>query len=63
MPKEVGEAYDQQYDVILKPKHLWLEALCVILNDKSLFVFVHEKLLEDFFANGNQDNWKIQIQL
>jgi len=63
VPKEVGKTYDQQFDVILKPNYLWLQALCVILSGKSFLVFVCEKLLEDIFANGNEDNWKIQIQL
>lgn len=56
VPKEGGEAYDQQCDVIIKPKHLRFQALCVIFNDKSFFVFIREKLLEDLFANVNQDN-------
>jgi hypothetical protein len=33
MLKEGGEAYDQQCDVIFKPKHLQLQALCVTIND------------------------------
>jgi hypothetical protein len=33
MPKEGNAAYEQQGDIILKPKHFLLQVLLVILND------------------------------
>ncbi len=36
-PKEGDVVYDQQYDTIFKLENLWLQALLVILENKTLF--------------------------
>ncbi len=46
--KEGDETYDQQCDVIFKPKHLWLQTLFVSLENKSTIVSSCEKLLASF---------------
>jgi hypothetical protein len=52
MPKEGDGAYDQQCDVILKPKHLWFQALLVPPNDKSLLCWIRENWkMINFFTN------------
>ncbi len=38
MPKEGDVAYEQQRDVILKPKYFQLQALLVIPDDTTFFV-------------------------
>jgi hypothetical protein len=49
-PKEGNEAYDKQCDINLKPEHLWLQALWVVLNDKTFFCQICEDLMKDCFA-------------
>jgi hypothetical protein len=44
MFKEGDSAYEQQCDIILKPKHFQLQVLLVILDDTTFFCQIHEDL-------------------
>jgi hypothetical protein len=44
MPKEGDIVYEQQRDVILKPKYFQLQVLLVILDDTTFFCQVNEDL-------------------
>jgi hypothetical protein len=46
MLREGDTTYNQQCDVIFKPKHLQLQALSMTFDDKSFFVSIYEKLME-----------------
>ncbi len=48
MPKERDWAYEQQCDVIFKPKHLQFKALSIIPDDITFFCHIHEKLKDIF---------------
>jgi hypothetical protein len=47
MLKEGDAAYEQQCDIIFKPKHLQLQVLSVILNDTTFFCQICEDLKKD----------------
>jgi hypothetical protein len=46
-PKERDGAYEQQRDVIFKPKHLQFKALLVILDDITFFHHIRENFEND----------------
>jgi hypothetical protein len=60
-PNEGNEAYDQQCDIILKPEHLWLQALWVALDDKTFFCQICEDVMKDSIAIGFKGRMKNQI--
>lgn len=58
--KEGDEAYNQQRDVILNPKHLWPLALKVIFDGKPFLCQIREDLQKDPFAIGIKGWWNNQ---
>jgi hypothetical protein len=50
MHNEGDATYEQQCDVIFKPKYLWLQVLLVIHDDKTFFCQIHEDLKKDFLV-------------
>ncbi len=54
MLKERNATYEQQCDVILKLKHLWLQVLSVIPNDTTFLCQIHEDLKKGLFTIGIQ---------
>jgi hypothetical protein len=73
MPKEGDATYEQQCDVILKLKHLWLQTLSVTLEDQILIKCIHENLVNNSFTItiwncseifwGKFDKFKFQDEL
>jgi hypothetical protein len=64
MPKEGNVAYnEQQCDVILKPKHLWLQALSVTFNNKNFLHQIHEDLKRNPLVVDIQNQIKNQHQI
>ncbi len=57
-PKEGDATYDQQCDIILKPKNLQLQTLSITLQDKTFLHHIHENLINEYFVIAIKSNWK-----
>jgi hypothetical protein len=63
VPKEGNVTYNQQCDVILKPKDLWFELLLVTHDEKIFFCQICEYLEKDPLAIGIKGQLKNQNQI
>jgi len=58
MPKEGDDVYDQQCDIIFKPKNLRLQTWFVTFEDKTHLQHIREDLINDAFVVGVKSHQK-----